>query len=68
MGRVLFVFKAAYAPIDRAERLFLQLNNLSTMISQVSDSWLSSWFRLGWLITLLSVKEIISKRNAEMCL
>ncbi|CAH2094543.1 unnamed protein product [Euphydryas editha] len=34
-ARVLRVLKAAYAPIDRAEKLFLQMNNLSTMISQL---------------------------------
>ncbi|XP_041969131.1 uncharacterized protein LOC121725980 [Aricia agestis] len=32
---VLSVLKSAYAPLDRAERLFLQMNNLSTMISQL---------------------------------
>ncbi|XP_052744089.1 E3 ubiquitin-protein ligase hrd-1-like [Bicyclus anynana] len=34
-ARVLGVLKTAYAPIERAERLFLQMNNLSTMISQL---------------------------------
>ncbi|XP_013192122.1 uncharacterized protein LOC106136198 isoform X1 [Amyelois transitella] len=33
--RVLGVLKAIYAPLDRAEVMFLQLNNLSTMISQL---------------------------------
>ncbi|OWR50202.1 uncharacterized protein LOC116773264 [Danaus plexippus] len=32
---LLGVLKTAYAPVDRAERLFLQMNNLSTMVSQL---------------------------------
>ncbi|XP_072930027.1 uncharacterized protein [Epargyreus clarus] len=32
---VLNVLKTAYSPLERAERLFLQMNNLSTMISQL---------------------------------
>lgn len=34
-ARFLRVLKTAYTPIDRAERIFLQMNNLSTMISQL---------------------------------
>lgn len=35
VSRVIGVIKAAYAPVERAEKLFLQMNNLSTMIGQV---------------------------------
>lgn len=32
---VLNILKTAYAPLERSEKLFLQMNNLSTMISQL---------------------------------
>ncbi|XP_049877528.1 uncharacterized protein LOC126374834 [Pectinophora gossypiella] len=32
---VLSVLRAVYAPLERAEKLFIQMNNLSTMISQL---------------------------------
>lgn len=41
-NRVLNVLKAVYAPLERAETLFLQMNNLSTMLGQVCTSYLKA--------------------------
>ncbi|XP_026734676.1 uncharacterized protein LOC113498738 [Trichoplusia ni] len=35
VAKVMGVVKAVYAPVERAENLFLQMNNLSTMIGQL---------------------------------
>ncbi|XP_021196099.3 uncharacterized protein LOC110380435 [Helicoverpa armigera] len=56
--RVLGVMKAAYAPVERAEKLFLQMNNLSTMIGQLlmftaCDRLLVSQGRLTCLYSLM---------------
>ncbi|KAJ8724038.1 hypothetical protein PYW07_008018 [Mythimna separata] len=58
VSRVLGVMKAAYAPVDRAEKLFLQMNNLSTMIGQLlmftaCDRLLVSQGRLTCLYSLM---------------
>ncbi|KAJ8713910.1 hypothetical protein PYW08_007530 [Mythimna loreyi] len=58
VSRALGVMKAAYAPVDRAEKLFLQMNNLSTMIGQLlmftaCDRLLVSQGRLTCLYSLM---------------
>ncbi|XP_047510526.1 uncharacterized protein LOC125053275 isoform X2 [Pieris napi] len=72
--RVLFIFKAAYSPIGRAERLYLQLNNLSTMISQLliftaCDRLLVSRGRLTCLYSLMFYNVITYSVNyiREIC-
>ncbi|CAG9789154.1 unnamed protein product [Diatraea saccharalis] len=56
--KVLRVVKAAYAPLDRVEKFFLQMNNLSTMLSQLliftaCDRLLVSQGRLTSLYSLM---------------
>ncbi|XP_050672038.1 uncharacterized protein LOC126970255 [Leptidea sinapis] len=72
--RVWSVVKVAYSPIDRAERLFLQLNNLSTMISQLlifaaCDRLFVSRGRLTCLYSLMFYNVITYSVNyiREIC-
>ncbi|XP_045502678.1 uncharacterized protein LOC123699707 [Colias croceus] len=74
VARVVYVLKTAYSPIDRAERLFLQLNNLSTMISQLliftaCDRLFVSSGRLTCLYSLMFYNVITYSVNyiKEIC-
>lgn len=58
VSRFLRIVKAIYAPLERAERIFLQMNNLSTMIGQLlmftaCDRLLVSQGRLTCLYSLM---------------
>ncbi|CAB3246155.1 unnamed protein product [Arctia plantaginis] len=57
-SQVLRIARAVYAPVDRAERIFLQMSNLSTMIGQLlmftaCDRLLVSQGRLTCLYSLM---------------
>ncbi|CAG4931676.1 unnamed protein product [Parnassius apollo] len=71
---LLGVVKTVYAPLERAERLFLQMNNLSTMISQLlvftaCDRLFVSQGRLTCLYSLMFYNVITYSVNyvREIC-